>query len=320
MKKTLIIAIVALVGLVIAGAIMMNYTTKELDVETITIENIDTPVSDAKIVKWEEEPKEEIVMPPTPEQDIQLANMKASEKEEKPKELSNRDKRRKEWESKMNDPEFMAKMKDRFREGISKRYQPLFEYLELSKEEQAGFTDIILNKMNSMKDIGREIFGSIHKGEISDEARQKFEKLNDEFASEVKSYLGEEVYDVYVQYEQTQPERKQVQRISGKLEEKNLTPLTTEQQDELVTAMYDKRKDTDVFVMSGFGVMELPSNESMSKEGRAQQAEQLDQLNEQYIETASTILDEQQLKEFSKNITHSSERQKRFLSGDHRKR
>jgi len=316
MKKILIIAIVVLVGLVLAGAIIMNYTTKEIDVENITIATIDTPVSEAKIVKWEEEPKEEIVMPPTP--DIQLANLKASEKEEVPKELSDRDKRRKEWEARMKDPEFLAKMKDRFREGISRRYQPLFEYLELSEEEQAGFSDIIMNKMNSMKDIGREIFGSIHKGEISDEARQKFDKLNNEFEDEVKSYLGADVYDVYVQYEQTQPERKQVQSINGKLAEKNLTPMTTEQQDELVTAMYDKRKDTDVFVMSGFGVMELPSNESMSKDGRQKQAEQLDQLNVQYIESASTILDEKQLDEFSQNITRSTDRQKRFLSGDYK--
>jgi len=320
MKKILIIAIIALVGLVLAGAIIMNYTTKEIDVETITIANIDTPVSEAKIVKWEEAPKEEIVMPPTPDEDIQLATLESSAPKEEPKELSDRDKRRKEWEARMKDPEFLAKMKERFREGISRRYQPLFEYLELSKEDQAGFTDIIMNKMNSMKDIGREIFGTIHKGEISDEARQKFEKMNQEFEDEMKSYLGEDVYDVYVQYEQTQPERKEVQRINGKLAEKKLTPMTTEQQDELILSMYEKRKNTDVFVMTGLGVMELPSNESMSKDGRQKQAEQLDQLNVQYIETASTILDEKQLEEFSKNITRSTDRQKRFLSGEHGRR
>jgi hypothetical protein len=144
--------------------------------------------------------------------------------------------------------------------------------------------------------------------------------MNRQFKNEMKSYLGTDVYDVYVQYEQTQPERREVQRINQKLAEKKLTPMTTEQQDEIILSMYEKRKDTDVFVMTGFGVMELPSDESMSKEGRQKQSEQLEQLNAQYIETASSILDQDQLEEFSKNITRSTERQKRFLSGANRRR
>ncbi len=320
MKKILIIAIIAFVGLIIAGSMIMHYATKEIDVESITIENIDKPIADAKIVKWEAEPSEELIAPPTPEDDIQLVNMEAQEQESEEKEVSERDKRRNAWAERMNDPEFQAKMKERFRDGISRRYQSLFEYLELSKEEQDGFTDIIMSKMNSMRDLGREIFGTIHKGEISDEARQKFETMNLQFENEMKSYLGAEMYDIYVQYEQTQPERSEVQRINQKLAEKKLTPMTTEQQDELIISMYEKRKETDVFVMTGFGVMQLPSNESMSKEGLQKQTEQLDQLNAQYIETASSILDQQQLEEFSNNINRSTERQKRFLSGANRRR
>jgi hypothetical protein len=315
MKKILIIAILALVCLVIAGTVIINHTTKETDVDSISIENIGSHISEANIVKWEEEPQQEIEYPPLPQTDMQLGALENQNKD-KPKKMSDRDKRRKEWEERMKDPEFQAKMKARMKEGMARRYQPLFEYLNLSEEEEAGFTDILMRKMDGMKNLGREIFGNMHKGEISDETREKFATLNQEFADEMKNYLGDDVYDVYVQYENTQPERKEVQRINGKLAESNSTTLTLDQQDELIAAMYEDRKETDVFVMTGMQMTELPSNELLSEEGKVQQAEKLDQLNAQYIETASTILDAEQLDEFSKNITHSTERQKSFLSGE----
>ncbi|MDA3800467.1 MAG: hypothetical protein PF692_15510 [Kiritimatiellae bacterium] len=312
MKKTLTITAVIFAGLVIAGFVTVNYATRDIEVEEVEIASIPVETADGSIVSWTEEaPKEKTL--PTPEQfELDTPPTPIVEAESSEQTPSARDKRRAEWEKRMNDPEFQQKMKERMKEGMARRYDSLFKYLHLTEEEKDGFMDIIVGKFDKLKGLGREVFGH-GRLEISDESREKFNQANQEFQNEMKDYLGDDVYDVYVQYEQTEPERRHVERLNRELTKDNGSALTTEQQDQLITAMYEERANSDVYVMNNMS--ELPDAELMTETGRAKQIEQIDALTQKYTAQGAEILSEEQQAEFAKTVTRQAEHQKRFLTG-----
>lgn len=311
MKKTLTIVAIIFAGLVIAGFVTINYATRDIDVEDVEIASIPVVTEEGSIIKGTKEtpiekplltPKHfEMNAPPTPTVEDKL----------KDKELSNRDKRRAEWEKKMNDPDFQQQIKNRRKKGMARRYTSLFKYLELTEEEQDGFMDIIFGKFDKIKGLGRVVFGN-GKLDISDETREKFNKSNQEFQNKMRDYLGDDIYELYVQYEQTQPERRHVERLNRELTKKG-SALTTEQQDQLITAMYKERENTDIYVMNNMS--ELPNAELMTETGKTKQIEQIDVLTQKYIALGAEVLSEEQQAEFTKTVTNQANHQKRFLTG-----
>lgn len=312
MKKKLTIVAMTFATLAIASfVVVINYTTREIEVEDVDIAAIPVNISDGSIVKWTEKTPKGKPLPPK-EKFKKDSPPTQTDGELKDKKQNARDKRSAEWKKKMNDPEFQQKMRERVKAGMARRYNSLFKYLELTQEEQDGFMDIILGKFDKLKGLGQEVFGN-GKLEISDETREKFDKANQEFQNAMKDYLGEDVYDLYIQYEQTQPERRHVERLNKGLAKDNGSTLTTEQQDNLITAMYKERESTDIYIMNNMS--DLPNAELLTEAGTEKQIAQIDVLTQKYIIQGAEVLSEEQQTEFTKTVTKQANRQKRFLNG-----
>jgi len=315
MKKIMII-IATLVVLILAaaGIFIINFNINE---EIITISppalspsNVSKPINGDATIIWQKPLPEEIQVLPT---NAVISTMTFEDSNDKGNMIfkeSHVEEQQKLWKEKTNDQEFKKMIEQRQYQLLSSKYQSLITYLEMSDKQKNTFLKTIIDKNISLRDLGIRIYGNIPHG-ITEDNKEQLVALREEYLSNMQKLLGEESYDLYVQYENTEPEREQVEIAKSQLKDAGLA-LTQEQEDTLITAMYNARLETDVYLFTNVG--DWPDPNYLSDENNPKQLEGMDKLTENYIQQAEKTLTPEQYTQFKKIINQQNEHQKKAIN------
>jgi len=313
MKKIIIItATLVVLILVAAGVFIINFKIEE---ETIAVKppTASQPINEETTIVWQKPLPEEQKILPTNETYALIPTVTFEDSNDKGNmtfKKSHMEEQQERWKEKMSDPEFKKMIEQRQYQLLDSKYQSLITYLEMSKEQKDAFLKIIIDRNISLRDQGVRIYGNISHG-ITEDNKKQLVSLRETYLSNMKELLGQEAYDVYVQYEATEPEREQVNIAKSQLQDAGLA-LTPEQEDTLITAMYNSRLETDVYVFTNVG--DWPDQNYLSDENKPKQLEGMNKLTENYIQQAEKILSPEQYTQFEKIINQQNEHQKKAIN------
>ncbi len=126
------------------------------------------------------------------------------------------------WTARMNelmqDPDFVAAWQIQQRARLDGRYADLFKKLNLPPAQLARLQDLLTERQNVWRDVmisARE--SGLDPRENRDQLREMANQLQAEVDSNIKSELGDSVYDAYQQYDSTQSQRGVVNQLNRKL-------------------------------------------------------------------------------------------------------
>ncbi|MFC1497930.1 hypothetical protein ACFLS1_05590 [Verrucomicrobiota bacterium] len=174
----------------------------------------------------------------------------------------------------------------------------LFKYLELSEEDTETFKDLLLEKQMSLIDLSLGMMD----GSVSPEERQesiiRIQELTSEFNDKIKTFLGEEDYKVYGEFEKTQPERMQVNLFNQSLGADN--KLSEEQEHEMIVSMHEER--TNFRFSNNFDQQENFDMSNFNEKSVNRHLDELTQIQDKYIARAEEILTDSQMKQFRNSL------------------
>lgn len=182
---------------------------------------------------------------------------------------------------------------------LDHQYGRLFAYLNKSPETIEALKNLLMDRQMALMDNGLAFMN----GNLSaEERKQKADELKatkEGFDSKIAALLGADDYDAFKQYEDTQPERMQVEMakmsISGSGE-----PLTEQQEYDLVNAMHQAR--TNSATMSALmNPNAAPDPAQFSGEGMKKMVESMDQMQKAYAAAAQKILTPAQYAAYEKH-------------------
>jgi len=187
---------------------------------------------------------------------------------------------------------------------LDKTYAPFFAQLGLTTEQSAALKDLVLNKSLVDASAGMEMMS----GEMDATNRTAiFEKAKvekDGIDAQIKQMLGDDNFRQYEDYQKSIPDRMSIgmfkdQQASG------AGALTPDQAAQLVQAMSDERqkfKFTTDFSDQSKLTSDLAGN--FTKEKMDQFLQEQEQLNQQYMSRAQSVLSPDQLGSYGKFLTN----------------
>jgi hypothetical protein len=177
-------------------------------------------------------------------------------------------------------------------------YGALFTYLNLSAEDEEFLKNLLADRQLALMQVGLgSMDASIPKEERDATAMQQKEMAK-AYEEQIGEFLGEEKFDAFTQYENTQPERMLVSMYSQSIEGEY--QLTEDQEHDLIMAMYEEREKFPFTT-----VLADKDNADMSKITEAAveaHFREIVRLEELYLERAREFLDEERLAAFSNSM------------------
>jgi hypothetical protein len=119
-----------------------------------------------------------------------------------------------------------------------------------------------------------------------------------DYDKKTQDLLGPQNYPMFQQYEQTQPERMQVQMFKGTLSGENA--LTDQQEDDLIAALYQERNALPASSLLNHREDMPPDPSWFTDERIAETLKEIEQLHQQYNQAAAAVLTPAQLEQFAK--------------------
>ncbi len=174
-------------------------------------------------------------------------------------------------------------------------YGSFFEYLDLQPEKLESFKDLLIEKQMALMDIGLEMMDSLKDSDKRQISAERSKEITDEFNAKISEFLGEADYEVYQQFEQTQPERMQIQFFKQSLPVSD--QLDEDQEHKLILAMHEER--TNFMFSTDFSQNENFDPANMTEETVTQYMDELGRVQDNYISRAGQILSETQLEKFT---------------------
>ena len=193
---------------------------------------------------------------------------------------------------------------------LDKTYAPFFAQLGLTTEQSAALKDLVLNKSLVDAGAGMEMMSgemdATNRAQIFEQAK----KEKDVIDGQIKQMLGDDNYKQYEDYQKSIPERMTIgmfkdQQASG------AAALTPDQEAQLVQVMSDERqkfKFTTDFSDQSKLTSDLAGN--LTKEKMNQFLQEQEQLNQQYMSRAQSVLSAEQLGSYGKFLTNQLGMQK----------
>jgi hypothetical protein len=191
----------------------------------------------------------------------------------------------------LNNPD----MRNNLRRSISGRYDAFAEENNLSEETKAKLYDLLaemrLEMMNSFPRPGRGGFSP----EMADSEtfRQQMEEINSRYDKKLSELLTVNELNAFKEYQNSEPERMLLMGFNVMAEDNS---LDNEKTNELVAAMYSARqndpetkRENNALMIQGGPFGRGPMNEGAAND---------EKLNSIYLETAKSVLSEDQMKEF----------------------
>jgi hypothetical protein len=193
----------------------------------------------------------------------------------------------------MKDPQMKEMIRAQQKMMFNKMYGSLFKYLNWPESEQQALKDLLLDRQMAMADVGM----SMMSGSDSDrkQAVEKSQAIKSEYDKKIQDLLGSQDYPVFQQYEETQPERMQIQMFKDALSGGDA--LTDQQEDSLIAAMYAERKAAPASPLMN---NQSPDPGQFTEEKIAETIKQMEQLQQAYAKQAAAILTPAQLEQFTK--------------------
>jgi len=192
---------------------------------------------------------------------------------------------------------------------IDKNYAHLFSDLHLTPEQTAALKDLIMNKQMGAAEMGLSMLSN--EGETNRAAAvEQMKQASDAADAQIKSFLGDDNYTQFQNYEKTMGDRMVVSGLKDQLAGGS-SPLTDIQEQQLIQALSDERQQfkftTDFSDKSKFN----GDFASMFTEDKVNTYfQEMDKLNQQFQARASGILSADQLSAFNKYLSSQQEMQK----------
>lgn len=205
--------------------------------------------------------------------------------------------------SMMTNPAMREMVRAQSKVQLAMQYQDLFEYLSLPPDAQKALSDLLMERQMELMTVGLAMMS----GDIPPEERKKrsqdVENMKKSYDSRLAELLGTENYDVFKQYEDTQPERQQVQMFKQTLVTSG-QPLTEQQENDLVVAMYSTRTNT---ALSKMMTQTTPDPDQFTGEKANELMTHMEKLQQEYIASAGKILTPQQLEQYKQFAAQQQE-------------
>jgi RNA polymerase sigma factor (sigma-70 family) len=193
----------------------------------------------------------------------------------------------------MKNPQMKEVMRMQQKMMLEQSFGPMFKSLNRPENEVDALKDLLLQRQLALMDAGMSAMSG------SDEERkaaaETTKTLKEDCDKKIKDLLDPQDYEVFQQYDQTAPERMQIQMFKGTLPADAM--LTDQQESDLIAAMYEERK---AIPPSSLMNNKSPDPSQFTEENIAEALKQMEQLQQRYAERAAAILTPAQLEQFTK--------------------
>jgi len=197
----------------------------------------------------------------------------------------------------MKSPEMKEVNRVQTQVAVDRTYGSLFKDLNLSASDQEALKALLLDRQIAMMDAANSLMvasGSDARQAVAADANA----LKADYDKKIQDFLGAQNYPLFQQYEEIQPERSAIHMFKGTLPAGDA--LTNQQEDDLIAALYQERKALPAPSLLNYQ-NEFPPDPSWFTEERITETlKQIDQLHQQYNQTAATVLAPAQLEQFAK--------------------
>ena len=194
-----------------------------------------------------------------------------------------------------------------------KNYGRFFAAAHLTPEQSTSLKDLIMNKQLAASEMGMSMFsGNLDEVKRADLVAQ-VKTSSDAADAQIKTLLGDDNYTQFQTYEKSIPERMQVSALKDQLGTGPLA-LTDDQEQQLVQAMAQQRESFK-FANDPTDQTKLNADPTalFDETKLATRMQEMDKLNEQYLNTAKNILSPDQYKTFSSYLETQQTMQKAGL-------
>ena len=194
----------------------------------------------------------------------------------------------------MDSPEMKEAIRLQQKSSMEMMYGGLFSYLDLSDENRSKLQEMLLDKQMALMEHSIQGMNTSLSPEERSVQMAKIKKVKQEYDEQIKAFLGDEDYAIFDEYEQTQPERMQMQQFKQALPADNA--LTPEQEHELILAMNGARTNFTYSV----NMEQMESDPSLLTEASVELlVNDFSALNQRYQTLAAELLSEEQQKVYS---------------------
>jgi hypothetical protein len=176
-------------------------------------------------------------------------------------------------------------------------YASLFNALDLSTGDLDAFKQLLLDKQMAIIDASLALMNRSTSTEKRKEAQVEVMNVTSNYEGQIRALLGEEGFAVYKGYEETQTERMQVKMFEDRLFDTD--PLSVEQEDRLIRAMYEER--TNFSFSAGMSHPESVTPDFFNEATMTNMLAEMSRLDEKSLARASMILSSNQLEQFKQS-------------------
>lgn len=197
----------------------------------------------------------------------------------------------------MTNDAMKAMIREQSKMQLDMRYGRLFKFLDLSPEKQEALKSLLMDRQMAFMDGGL----SFMDGKTSPEDRKKMAQDLDAkkkaYDAQIKDLIGAEDFDALQQFEQTEPERMQVDMLKTSLAGSG-EPLTEKQEYDLVNAMHSARTNAASPLLKNPD--QMPDPAQFTDKAMADAMQQMNSVESQYTAAATGILSANQMTQFKK--------------------
>ena len=193
----------------------------------------------------------------------------------------------------MKNPQMKEMMKVQQKLAVSQMYASLPRYLSLPAETKEKLQALLVERQLALAETGLAMMNGAE--EERKKAAEDSKTAKAEYDPAIKELLGDQDYEVFKLYEESVPEQTHVTMFKNSLTGDE--SLSEQQENDLVAAMYQARKDLPKdSLLNGQNQSADPSQ--LTQEHVAESLKQLELLQQKYAEGAATILNDAQLERF----------------------
>jgi hypothetical protein len=142
-------------------------------------------------------------------------------------------------------PGMKAAMKQQQAFQIVQRYGHLFDVFSLNDQEKQAFNQLLDDRISAQSDLGLKMMDTSLTPEQRQQAMTAYQTSKQASDAAIKNFLNSDAdYQTFQQWEDTSPERMQMQFMGDSLFASSAEPLTPQQEQQLIDTMYQTRKQS----------------------------------------------------------------------------
>lgn len=200
--------------------------------------------------------------------------------------------------SMMTNPAMKQMIRAQSKMQLDMQYERLFKFLNKPAATTEALKELLMDRQMAMMDVGMSFMSGKSTPEERKAQAAQIKAMQEASDKKIADLLGPDDFDAYKQYENTQPERMQVDMFKHSLASSG-EPLTEQQEYDLVNAMYSAR--TNAPAMNRMMKQdEMPDPAQFTGAGMTNMMAQMDAVQKQYAATAEKILTPAQNQQFQK--------------------